>query len=121
MIILDEDRDKTLEEVMEENRRLKALLPSLLQTRLVEEAEVSERRGQYEGQTPEDAMDYLIRVDPAKYNYTSEDFWMLGKYKLRDLYSLHGDLIFTHNKTKKKPKFMHSLLATFLQVNYKIK
>ena len=61
-----------------------------------------------------------MKKDPNTYDYTSNDFWNLGKYRIDQLITTHGPIIFNHYnpKSKDKSKFKPALLATYLQVKY---
>ena len=78
------------------------------------------KRQSYEKHDPDEIDNIIMKKDPNTYDYTSNDFWNLGKYRIDQLITTHGPIIFNHYnpKSKEKTKFKPALLATYLQVKY---
>ena len=59
-----------------------------------------------------------MKKDPNTYNYSSNDIWNLGKYRLENILITNGNRLFYHYNpdSKQKDQFLPALLATYLQV-----
>jgi len=92
-----------------------------LKRKLSIEARRIELRQEYQKYDKAD-LDFLIKKSPDHHNYSSNDFYNLGKWNLDNLIISHREKIFYHYDVKKKTKsiFKPSLLATYLQEKYPI-
>jgi len=97
-------------------------LKELFKQRLALEAENINRRQEYQKYDPIEIDAVLMKQDPNIYNYSSNDLWNLGTYRIKELMTKGGTSIFYHYDTKKKTKsiFKPALLSTYFQVKYPI-
>lgn len=113
---------RTREELLDEISRLKSVTKNLVQSRLREEGINIDKVIAYHAEDPKEIEAVLLKQDPNDYEYTSNDFRLLGKFRLNEMFKRCGTVIFNHfdKKTKKKTVFKPSLLATFYELNYPI-
>ena len=90
--------------------------------RVALEAENIRRRADYQKYDPKEIDTILMKVDPYTYNYTSDDLWNLGLYRIKELMIRTGTAIFYHYDHKKKTKSIlkPALLSTYFQIKYPI-
>lgn len=101
---------------------LRSQLRKMIEARQeVEHLRITQRK-HYEKYDNVEIRDILLKKDPNIYNYSSNDFWNLGYYRLEDLIARVGNKIFYHYDDKKKTKtiFKPALLSTYLQLKHPI-
>ena len=54
----------------------------------------------------------LMKKDPNTYDYSSQDLWNLGKYRLESLFNSHETIIFNHIDPKKNTKTVFFVVKT---------
>ena len=97
-------------------------LKRMLEERLEAESMRITKRRHYEKYDDLELTNVLLKQDPLTYDYSSNDFWNLGYYRLEELTMKHGSSIFYHWNQKKKAKasFKPALLSTYLQLRHPI-
>lgn len=97
-------------------------LKKILYERLAKEADNIDRRLDYQKYDQEEIDTVLMKVDPHTYNYSSDELWALGQYRIKELLIRAGTDLFYHYDTKKKTKsiFVPALLSAYLQIKYPI-
>jgi P4 family phage/plasmid primase-like protien len=81
-----------------------------------------DKRQNYERYDTKEIDLVLMKKNPGTFNYSSNDLWNMGKYRINGVLASHGTLIFNHWDPKKKEKnnFKAPLLATYLQIIHPI-
>ena len=93
-----------------------------LERKLTIEARRIDLRKEYQKYDEAEIETILLKKDWLTYNYSSQDLWNLGKYRIDGLIISARELIFYHWDSKKKSKsnFKPALLSTYLQTKYPI-
>jgi len=97
-------------------------LKQLISERLAQETENVNKRQEYQRYDPIEIDAVLMKQNPNIYNYSSNDLWNLGIYRIKEIMIRAGTAIFYHYDKKKKTKsiFKPALLATYLQLHHPI-